>query len=179
MYVWIFLTLRQQPSCMIASGYPNAGPRMLWPALRSMLSTSSLPSLPHSYSSFFPESSMPLHSWASVLLSPLHPLAFFSLLGGHLTLSSCALPVLVPLHRESLQDSPSLSSRAELALLGFCTVPSPSPFYFPRHIVSLINTLSPWLSPCLRLRALTHASEMGIGWMLLQCTSLITRPSSW
>lgn len=111
---------------------------------------------------------MPLQLWASIFLSPLHPSAFFSLLGGHPTLSSCVLPVLVPLHRESLQGSRFLSSPAELALLGFCTVPSPSPFYFPHHIVSLINALPPWLSARLRLSALAHASKMGIDWMLLQ-----------
>lgn len=86
---------------------------------------------------------MPLQLWASVLLFSLHPFAFFSLLGGHPTLSSCVLPVLVPLHCEALQGSRLLSSPAELALLGFCTVLSPSPIYFPHHIVSLINALPP------------------------------------
>lgn len=73
---------------------------------------------------------MPLQLRASVLLSPLHPFAFFSLLGGHLTLSSCALPVLVPLHRESLQDSPP-PAWLNLHCLGFalCSLLPPSIFH--------------------------------------------------
>lgn len=71
---------------------------------------------------------MPLQLRASVLLSPLHPFAFFSLLGGHLTLSSCAL-VLGPLHRESLQDSPSLAW-LHLHCLGFALCSLLPPFIF-------------------------------------------------
>lgn len=110
---------------------------------------------------------MPLQLWASVLLSPLHPFAFFSLLGGHPTLSSCVLPVLVPLHRASLQGSPlPQPGWTCTAWVLHCALSFPLLFSTP-HCFSDQRPLSPWLSPCLRLSALAHASKIGVDWMLL------------